>query len=93
MPQVLARINSSRVSELLSELRQTEAWPLLEEYLHNLTVEAYRDLRDSEKWEDFLETRGSIKVLEYFMEFPSMLSTIAEQKKEEEELEGNGTRD
>lgn len=42
-------------------------------------------MRDSKDWDEFLDVRGAIKTLEYFLEFPNFIGEMRDSKKDEEQ--------
>jgi hypothetical protein len=86
----MAQCNSSRVGELLAEMRQTEVWNLWWEMVRGLRVRAYHELAEAESWNDTLQVKGAIRTLEALMDFPELLEDMEKQKKEEEEVLNNG---
>jgi len=50
---------------------------------------AWRELKDVENWQEFLEMRGTITALESIIEFPTLLEDTAKQKLDEEENDGS----
>jgi hypothetical protein len=65
--QWLNKLDREALLSLLEQLDSPQ-FQALEECLLELKLVAVQELQDSQKWEEFLETRGGIKVLDRMLE-------------------------